>query len=102
MQFWVTPRKRSPQMTHPKRPARKPALRESVEEVAEASPGPSDCASTMEFRSAIDFLWFCQLLLLAGRFQSRTALLKSRLNVNDTKLPIFDFSLRGHRPEKSN
>src|SRR5580700_8105620 len=45
-------------MTQRKFPAKTPPLRLSVDEDAEASPGSPDCASTIEFWSAIDFDFF--------------------------------------------
>jgi hypothetical protein len=39
--------------------------------------------------------------LFAGGFQSGTGLLKSRLNINHPKFPVFNFPVRSHGPEKS-
>src|ERR1700722_19664159 len=40
-------------------------------------------------------------LLFAGDVLAGTGLLKSRLDVNHSKFPVFDFPVRGHGPEKS-
>ena len=38
--------------------------------------------------------------LLAAGFQAAAALIESGLNGNDAKLPVFNFTMRGHHPDE--